>query len=328
MVPLFEEEHVSASSSQRDGRVRMAKRGLRSEPVATRKRRRLVVATDTRSSTSTYGGAVAFKHARKELLKDGWTLDDRYRFIWPGGDLAGKEDLDFLLGEAAVMRFVKVPTSAPNSGTDTGERRNSRNSGSRGRDDAGRGRGDIRRGEAEDEPDHATAGGRVQLVAMRCSSSSTSVATLERPPTARTSRALTSPNTVEIAPATSGSDNGAKLSVLSCWRSGVVTCGDSAVPSVCIRGSSGELERGEGSGTAITVDPCAESLGVDGYPAAGQVAAGLTIRAGVWTDGYELGLRLDGFLRVGDVTSCCLPVLCPCRYGRDGGAAGSARMRD
>ncbi|KAF1785516.1 hypothetical protein GQ600_10339 [Phytophthora cactorum] len=41
----------------------MAKRCLRSEPVAARKRRRLVVAADTSSSTSTYSGAVAFKHA-------------------------------------------------------------------------------------------------------------------------------------------------------------------------------------------------------------------------------------------------------------------------
>ncbi|KAG6947635.1 hypothetical protein JG688_00015452 [Phytophthora aleatoria] len=72
----------------------MAKRGLRSEPVATRKRRRLAVAADTSSSTSTYNGAVAFKHAWKELLKDGLTskppplqsLEDRYRYIRPGGD--------------------------------------------------------------------------------------------------------------------------------------------------------------------------------------------------------------------------------------------------
>ncbi|KAF1780789.1 hypothetical protein GQ600_4985 [Phytophthora cactorum] len=103
----------------------MAKRGLRSEPVATRKRRHLAVDADTSSSTYTYGGAVAFKNAWKALLKGAWTSkppprqsrDDRFRYIRPGDDPAGKEGLDILLGESAVMRFVKAPTSAPNSGT-------------------------------------------------------------------------------------------------------------------------------------------------------------------------------------------------------------------
>ncbi|KAG6950092.1 hypothetical protein JG688_00014333 [Phytophthora aleatoria] len=207
MLPLFEEGHMSASSLQRDGRVRMAKRGLRSEPVATRKRRRLAVAAVTSSSTSTYGGVVAFKHAWKEFLKDGWTsqppprqsLDDRYRHIRPEGDPAGKEGLDFLLWEAAVMRFVKgeefricnaergltytltsAPTAVPTLVT----------AGTAGTVEVvvvttlvvtvalvvvgeamlveitatsvsklDVGRGEIRRGEAEDESDRATAGG-------------------------------------------------------------------------------------------------------------------------------------------------------------------------
>ncbi|KAG3235175.1 hypothetical protein PI124_g19785 [Phytophthora idaei] len=34
-------------------------------------------------------------------------MGDRFRYIRPGGDPAGKEGLDFLLGEAAVIRLVK-----------------------------------------------------------------------------------------------------------------------------------------------------------------------------------------------------------------------------
>ncbi|KAG3170082.1 hypothetical protein PC128_g18996 [Phytophthora cactorum] len=157
----------------------MAKRGLRSEPVATRKRRRLAVDADTSSSTSTYGGAVAFKNAWKELRKGAWTSkppprqsrDDRFRYIRPGDDPAGKEGLDFLLGEAAVIRFVKV-IAAPlqplhvrvklplPSAPVACRSMNSRNSGSRGRDDAGRGRGqgDVGRDRADDEPANAAAG--------------------------------------------------------------------------------------------------------------------------------------------------------------------------
>ncbi|KAG2808277.1 hypothetical protein PC116_g21311 [Phytophthora cactorum] len=156
----------------------MAKRGLRSEPVATRKRRHLAVDADTSSLTYTYGGAVAFKNAWKALLKGAWTSkppprqsrDDRFRYIRPGDDPAGKEGLDILLGESAVMRFVKVvaaplqPLHRSEQWHDTGERRNNRNSGSRGRDDAGRGRGDASRGQgdvgrdrADDEPANAAA---------------------------------------------------------------------------------------------------------------------------------------------------------------------------
>ncbi|KAG4042304.1 hypothetical protein PC123_g22200 [Phytophthora cactorum] len=161
----------------------MAKRGLRSEPVATRKRRHLAVDADTSSSTYTYGGAVAFKNAWKALLKGAWTSkppprqsrDDRFRYIRPGDDPAGKEGLDILLGESAVMRFVKVVAgplqplhvrvklplpSAPVACRSM----NNRNSGSRGRDDAGRGRGDASRGQgdvgrdrADDEPANAAA---------------------------------------------------------------------------------------------------------------------------------------------------------------------------
>ncbi|KAG3010784.1 hypothetical protein PC120_g14865 [Phytophthora cactorum] len=78
----------------------------------------------------------------------------------------------FVNGDRGASKAITSPTSASISGTDTGERRNSRNSGGWGRDDAGRGqgdvgldagrgRGDIRRGDVEDEPDHATAGGLV-----------------------------------------------------------------------------------------------------------------------------------------------------------------------
>ncbi|KAG3109712.1 hypothetical protein PI125_g10677 [Phytophthora idaei] len=47
----------------------------------------------------------------------------------------------FVKGDRGASTPITLPTSAPNSGTDTGERTNSRNSGSRGRDDAGRVRG-------------------------------------------------------------------------------------------------------------------------------------------------------------------------------------------
>ncbi|KAG3078637.1 hypothetical protein PI125_g20925 [Phytophthora idaei] len=60
----------------------MAKRGLRSDPVATRKGRRLAVDADTSSSTSTYGGAVAFKNAWKELPKDGWMPNHYIAKAW------------------------------------------------------------------------------------------------------------------------------------------------------------------------------------------------------------------------------------------------------
>ncbi|POM59082.1 Hypothetical protein PHPALM_36189 [Phytophthora palmivora] len=81
-----------------------------------RKRRRLTRAHDSVDSPQAITSSAAeFKYAWEKLRKDGWTskppsgrsLDNRYRYVRPGGNLRGKEGTDFLIGEVSVITFIQ-----------------------------------------------------------------------------------------------------------------------------------------------------------------------------------------------------------------------------
>ncbi|KAF1780129.1 hypothetical protein GQ600_6501 [Phytophthora cactorum] len=44
------------------------------------------------------------------------TLDPRYRYIRPDGDADGQEGVDYLLGEAAILRYAAAQTEAAGRG--------------------------------------------------------------------------------------------------------------------------------------------------------------------------------------------------------------------
>ncbi|KAG2827347.1 hypothetical protein PC111_g8619 [Phytophthora cactorum] len=69
----------------------------------------------TAETASSLGGAALFKDVWGTLVKAGWTskrsssrsLDSRYKYIRPGGRHDGEEGTNFLLGELAVLTYVK-----------------------------------------------------------------------------------------------------------------------------------------------------------------------------------------------------------------------------
>ncbi|KAG3120802.1 hypothetical protein PI125_g820 [Phytophthora idaei] len=69
----------------------------------------------TAETASSLGGAALFKDVWGALVKAGWTskrpssrsLDSRYKYIRPGGRHDGEEGTNFLLGELAVLTYVK-----------------------------------------------------------------------------------------------------------------------------------------------------------------------------------------------------------------------------